>query len=91
MDIYAPGVNIQSKSIRGQRGTGQGTSFAAPYVSRLAAILWARDPLLQGHPRGLKDRIKGNGKDLLPTSNKRMIDQKQSVNNIRHVPIPVEN
>jgi serine protease len=42
VDIFAPGVDIRSSTKDGLDGFGSGTSFAAPHVSGMAAILLAK-------------------------------------------------
>lgn len=54
VDIYAPGVNIYSTASRQEGSSGetsdyaitQGTSFSAPIVSGVAALVWSVDPTL---------------------------------------------
>ena len=45
-NISAPGVSIYSTSLNGSYGSGDGTSFAAPLVSGVMALLWAENPNL---------------------------------------------
>lgn len=42
VDIFAPGVDIQSATKDGQIGLANGTSFAAPHVTGMAAIMLSR-------------------------------------------------
>ena len=49
VDIYAPGVNITSTFITNTefpygKSVGSGTSYAAPYIARIAAILYGLHP-----------------------------------------------
>jgi subtilisin family serine protease len=46
MDLVAPGVDIYSTWNYGNYLTRSGTSLAAPYVSGVAALLWAYNPSL---------------------------------------------
>ncbi len=41
--IVAPGENIPISSYMGMAGVGSGTSYAAPYVTAVAALLWSTD------------------------------------------------
>lgn len=41
--IVAPGENIPISSYMGMVGVGSGTSYAAPYVTAAAALLWSSD------------------------------------------------
>jgi Subtilase family len=73
VDFYAPGVDIQSKDLRARGGAsiGSGTSYAAPYVSRLVAILLGKNvPVLE-----IKERIKRNSE-----TTSKLINQRRSVN-----------
>jgi type VII secretion-associated serine protease mycosin len=44
--IAAPAVNIYSAADNGQYLTGDGTSYAAPYVAATAALVWSEHPNL---------------------------------------------
>lgn len=46
VDLLAPGVGIWSADFKGSRGlvSSSGTSMAAPFVSRAAALYWAKNP-----------------------------------------------
>lgn len=46
MDLVAPGIDIYSTWNYGNYLTRSGTSLASPYVSGVAALLWAYDPSL---------------------------------------------
>ena len=46
VDIYAPGSNIYSTYLNNGYLTDGGTSYAAPYVTGVAALLWSVDPNL---------------------------------------------
>ncbi|SNR54443.1 Subtilase family protein [Paracoccus sediminis] len=62
IDLAAPGVNVwTAASIRGAR-TKTGTSYAAPFVTAAAALLWQRDPSLSAAQ--LRDRLRASARDL---------------------------
>jgi cell wall-associated protease len=44
VDVFAPGDYIYSTAIKNNYNEGQGTSYAAPIVSGLAALLWGHYP-----------------------------------------------
>ncbi len=44
VDLYAPGASLTSLGLENTIAQGQGTSYAAPYVARVAAILWGLYP-----------------------------------------------
>lgn len=44
LDVVAPGVDIWSTKLDNQYGCADGTSFAAPQVVGIAALLWSLDP-----------------------------------------------
>lgn len=46
VDIFAPGLDIVSTTIESQYEISQGTSFAAPVVSGVSALLWSYYPEL---------------------------------------------
>lgn len=43
-DLMAPGVDVVSLLPGDQKGTGTGTSMAAPHVAGVAALVWASNP-----------------------------------------------
>ncbi|MDX2059490.1 MAG: S8 family serine peptidase [Gemmatimonadales bacterium] len=45
VDIFAPGVSIDIASFQGGATTGSGTTFAAPFVTGVAALLYQKYPL----------------------------------------------
>lgn len=45
-DLFAPGENIKSTAINGGYRSGNGTSFAAPYVTAAAALIMSHAPHL---------------------------------------------
>ena len=64
IDLAAPGVNVwTAASIRGAR-TKTGTSFAAPFVTAAAALIWQRDPSMTA--ADLRDRLRDAARDLGP-------------------------
>ncbi len=48
VDICAPGVDIYSTAADNKYGSDSGTSFAAPVVSSVAALVWSVDNTLTG-------------------------------------------
>ena len=46
-DLFGPGVRIQSASTRGGYTTASGTSFAAPYVAGVVALMLEANPALR--------------------------------------------
>lgn len=44
VDIYAPGEDLRLVTVRGTKIRGEGTSYAAAYVSGAAARIWQQDP-----------------------------------------------
>ncbi|MEM3770536.1 MAG: S8 family serine peptidase [Candidatus Bathyarchaeia archaeon] len=46
VELSAPGQNIKSTTIGGGFNVAGGTSFAAPHVAGVAALLWSMDPFL---------------------------------------------
>lgn len=46
VDVFAPGVNIYTTLANGSYGYVTGTSFAAPYVAGVAALIWQANPSL---------------------------------------------
>jgi hypothetical protein len=58
-DIAAIGVNVFSTLFDDQYGTKSGTSFAAPAVSSVAALLYQRFRQLNGNENPTSDLIKG--------------------------------
>jgi subtilisin family serine protease len=63
IDVVAPGEGIVSTAPNGY-ASGDGTSFATPFVSGLAALLLSRDPLLT--PSQVSARIHATADDLGP-------------------------
>lgn len=47
LDLVAPGSDIWTTDWTGGYDNPSGTSFAAPHVSAIAALIWARNPNLQ--------------------------------------------
>lgn len=47
LDLVAPGSGIWTTTWTGGYSSASGTSFAAPHVSGIAALIWARNPSLK--------------------------------------------
>jgi subtilisin family serine protease len=83
VDVYAPGVNIVSAYIKkgdldGQ-AQGQGTSYAAPYISRLAAILIGK-----GVPvTNVKSKIVGSATPLPSRRDVKLLNHSEAVRGLR--------
>lgn len=62
VDVYAPGVDIESTYIGGSgaRAIASGTSMAAAYVTRVAAIIRGKKPSMSA--KDIKDCIMNNSK-----------------------------
>jgi minor extracellular protease Epr len=64
IDLAAPGVNVwTAASVSGAR-TKTGTSYAAPFVTAAAALMWSRDPSLTAAQ--MRARLRGGARDLGP-------------------------
>ena len=64
IDLAAPGVNVwTAASISGARPK-TGTSYAAPFVTAAAALIWQRDPSLSAADLG--DMLRDAARDLGP-------------------------
>ena len=63
-DILAPGNLITSATFGGEPQQMTGTSQAAPHVSGVAAMLFARFPELRGQPRRVKRILVDSATDL---------------------------
>jgi len=48
LDVVAPGVGIYSTTLNNTYRASDGTSFAAPIVSGIAALIWSINPSLTG-------------------------------------------
>lgn len=66
VDLGAPGVDIYSTNIGGGYALGDGTSFAAPHVAGVAALIMADDGCLS--PAQVETRIKNSTDDLAALS-----------------------
>ena len=62
VDIFAPGVDIESATPSNEYATNSGTSMAAPVVSGVAALVWAYHPELSAAE--LKSILVDSGTDL---------------------------
>lgn len=60
--VTAPGNSVYSTLYTGGYGSGSGTSFSAPFVSGLAALIYSINP--GATPAQIKDIIKQGAKDL---------------------------
>lgn len=60
--VVAPGTGIRSTTFDGDYGMANGTSFAAPIVSGVAALAWSVNPELR--PITIKEAIVGSVVDL---------------------------
>ena len=49
LDLVAPGVNILSTRLNNRYASGSGTSFSAPHISGLVALILSRRPDLSPH------------------------------------------
>jgi thermitase len=61
-DIVAPGVNILSTVLGGGTAMESGTSMATPFVSGCAALVWARNPMLDA--TGVANLLQNTAQDL---------------------------
>ncbi|HYO74516.1 MAG TPA: S8 family peptidase [Archangium sp.] len=74
VDIFAPGVDIVSLRNDGQQGIGTGTSFAAPHVTGMVAILLSQGvPASQIKQRLIDDSLTGLITDAGPGSPNRLL------------------
>jgi len=62
VDLSAPGVNILTTTAGGSYGSGSGTSFAAPVVAGVAALVLSANPTLTGAQ--VQDILKQTADDL---------------------------
>ena len=60
--LVAPGVGIYTTDLSNGFVYGNGTSFSAPIVSGLAALIWSAKPLLM--PQDVGDLMRDNADDL---------------------------
>ncbi|MCL2048345.1 MAG: S8 family serine peptidase, partial [Defluviitaleaceae bacterium] len=60
VDVVAPGTDIYASLPRGNVGVRSGTSLSAPYVSGLAALIWAEKPELT--PEQVRNIIIGSAR-----------------------------
>lgn len=56
VEVAAPGTSVVTTNTLGGYVSATGTSFAAPYVTGIAAYLWANNPGLT--PMGMKETLK---------------------------------
>jgi subtilisin family serine protease len=64
IDLAAPGVNVWTAASISGVWTKTGTSFAAPFVTAAAALIWQRDPSMTA--ADLRDRLRDAARDLGP-------------------------
>ncbi|MBM6596389.1 S8 family serine peptidase [Microvirga pudoricolor] len=62
IDLSAPGVNVWTASAEGTGRSRTGTSYATPYVSAAAGMLFASHPTLDA--KGLQARLEDFARDL---------------------------
>lgn len=62
VDIYAPGKDIYSTYLYNQYGTFTGTSFAAPFVTGVVALMRSINPFLT--PAEIKQALLGGGEEI---------------------------
>jgi len=62
LDVVAPGKAIRSTLLGGGYGQDSGTSYAAPFVSGLAALIWSRNPGLTNS--SVTDIIESSADDI---------------------------
>jgi len=62
IDVCAPGVNILTTAVGGNYGSGTGTSFSAPVVAGVAALVISANPSLSGAQ--VQDILKGSVDDV---------------------------
>jgi minor extracellular protease Epr len=62
VDVVAPGIRVPTSDLIGEPAVGTGTSFAAAWVTGLAARLLTADPTLTPHE--LREIIKGTARDI---------------------------
>lgn len=57
-DLVAPGENITSSYPNGTYSSASGTSFSAPHVSGVVALMWSANPLLMGEVEATADILR---------------------------------
>jgi len=62
IDLCAPGVDIFTTGVGGDYGSGTGTSFSAPIVAGVAALVFSANPTLSGIQ--VQDILKQSADDL---------------------------
>lgn len=62
VDVVAPGTAIQTTSLGGSYGPATGTSFAAPIVTGVAALMWSVNPGLR--PSTIAELLRRTSVDL---------------------------
>ena len=64
LDLVAPGVNILSTRLDNRYASGSGTSFSAPHISGLVALILSRRPDLS--PHSVRNLLMASAIDLGP-------------------------
>jgi thermitase len=62
VDLAAPGVNLETTTTGGDYGSGTGTSFSAPVVAGVAALVLSANPTLSGSQ--VQQILKNSADDL---------------------------
>ena len=64
LDFVAPGEDLPVATIEGERTSVTGTSFAAAYVTGMAANILSDNPDLRQHPESLREILKEQARDI---------------------------
>jgi subtilisin/minor extracellular protease Epr len=90
VELSAPGENIKSTTLGDGFRVGSGTSYAAPHVAGVAALLWSMDPFLTNGQ--VRDILFKTARDLGDpgwddTYGYGLVDALAAVNFIAHMPV----